>query len=101
MTSSLDVLRPAPTSVISWDVQLSVLVSFCQAVVAVKLPYEKIFHKPVKVWLHNNVIMWQIDTDKFPGPSLSALGTGQAIFRWWHGCSEAFLLGVFSIQERQ
>ena len=57
------------------------LVSFCQAVITVKLPYEKIFHKPGKVWLHNKVIMWQIDTDKFPGPSLSALGTGQASFR--------------------
>ena len=39
--------------------------------------------------------MRQIDTDKFPGPALSALGTGQSAFRWWHGCSEASLLGIF------
>ena len=39
--------------------------------------------------------MWQIDTDKFPGPALSALETGQSAFRWWHGCSEASLLGIF------
>ena len=60
------VQRPAPTDVFSWDIQPSVLVSFCQAIVTVKLPYEQIFTKPGKAWLHNNVIMWQIDTDKFP-----------------------------------
>ena len=89
------VQRPAPTDVFSWDVQPSVLVSFCQAIVTVKLPYEQIFTKPGKAWLHNNVIMWQIDTDKFPGPAASALGTGQSAYRWWHGCSEASLLGIF------
>ena len=89
------VQRPAPTDAFSWDVQPSVLVSFCQAIVTVKLPYEQIFTKPGKAWLHNNVIMWQIDTDKFPGPAASALGTGQSAYRWWHGCSEASLLGIF------
>ena len=79
----------------SWDIQPSVLVSFCQAIVTVRLPYEQIFTKPGKAWLHNNIIMWQIDTDKFPGPASSALGTGQNAFRWWHGCSEASLLGIF------
>ena len=49
-----------------------------------KLPYEQIFQEPGKAQLHNNIIMWQIDTDKFPGPALSALGTGQTTFRWWH-----------------
>ena len=89
------VQRPAPTDVFSWDIQPSVLVSFCQAIVTVKFPYEQIFTKPGKAWLHNDVIMWQFDTDKFPGPSLSALGTGQSAYRWWHGCSEASLLGIF------
>ena len=89
------VQRPAPTDVFSWDIQPSVLVSFCQAIVTVKLPYEQIFTKPGKAWLHNDIIMWQIDTDKFPGPSSSALGTGQSAYRWWHGCSEASLLGIF------
>eukprot|EP00439_Symbiodinium_sp_Y106_P037050 s3353_g4.t1 len=89
------VQRPSPVDVFSWDVQPSVLVSFCQAIVTAKLPYEQIFTKPGKAWLHNNIIMWQIDTDKFPGPALSALGTGQSAFRWWHGCSEASLLGIF------
>ena len=89
------VQRPPSTDVFSWDIQPSVLVIFCQAIVTVKLPYEKIFTIPGKVWLHNNVIMWQIDSDKFPGPALTALPTGQATYRWWHGCSEASLLGIF------
>ena len=95
--------RPPPTAVFSWDIQPSVLVSFCQAIVTVRLPYEQIFTKPGKAWLHNNIIawlhnniiMWQIDADKFPGPASSALGTGQNAFRWWHGCNEASLLGIF------
>ena len=89
------VQRPSPTDVFSWDVQLSVLVSFCQAIVTVRLPYEQIFTKPGKAWLHNNIIMWQIDTGIISGPALSALGTGQSAFRWWRGCSEASLLGIF------
>ena len=87
--------RPPPTVVFSWDIQPSVLVSFCEAIVTVKLPYEQIFTKPGKAWLHKNIIMWQIDTDKFPGPASSALGTGQNAFTWWHGCSEASLLSIF------
>ena len=89
------VQRPPSTDVFSWDIQPSVLVSFCQAIVTVKLPYEKVFTTPGKVWLHNNVIMWQIDSDKFPGPAGTALATGHAAYRWWHGCSEASLLGIF------
>ena len=67
------------------------LPSYCH----VKFPYEKIYTIPGKVWLHNNVIIWQIDTDKFPGPALTALPTGHATYRWWHACSEASLLGIF------
>ena len=89
------VQRPPSTDVFSWDIQPSVLVSFCQAIVTVKFPYEKIFTIPGKVWPHNDVIMWQIDSDKFPGPALTALPTGHATYRWWHGCSEASLLGIF------
>eukprot|EP00439_Symbiodinium_sp_Y106_P049222 s4253_g6.t1 len=89
------VQRPSQTHVLSWDVQPPVLVSFFQAIVTVKLPYEQIFTKPDKAWLHNNIIMRQIDTDKFPGPRSSAFGTGQSAFRWWHGCNEASLLGIF------
>ena len=55
---------------------------FLPAIVTVKLPYEQIFTKPGKAWLHNNFIIWQIDTDKFPGPASSALGTGQSAYRW-------------------
>lgn len=88
------VQRPAPIDVYSWDIQPSVLVSFCQAIVTVKFPYEKFFTVPGKAWLHNNVIMWQIDSSKFPGPALTALPTGHCTYRWWHGCSEASLLGI-------
>ena len=45
------VQRPAPTDVFSWDIQPSVLVSFCKAIVTVKLPYEQIFTKLGKAWL--------------------------------------------------
>ena len=75
------VQRPPSTDVFSWDIQPSVLVSFCQAIVTVKFPYEKMFTTPGKAWLHNNVIMWQI---------------GHSTYRWWHGCSEASLLGIFA-----
>ena len=84
-----------------WDIQPSVLVSFCQAIVTVKFPYEKIFTIPGKVWLHSNVIMWQIDSNKFPGPALTALPTGHATYRWWHGCSEASLRGIFYFEGEQ
>ena len=35
------VQRPPSTDVFSWDIQPSVLVSFCQAIVTVKLPYDE------------------------------------------------------------
>ena len=50
---------------------------------------------PGKAWFHNNVIMRQIDSDKFPGPALTALPMGHSTYRWWHGCSKASLLGIF------
>ena len=45
---------------------------FAKPSLLLKFPYEKFFTVPGKAWLHNNVIMWQIDSSKFPGPALTA-----------------------------
>ena len=42
------VQRPAPTDVLAWDIQPSVLVSFCQAIVTVKLPTSRSSQSPEK-----------------------------------------------------
>ena len=66
----LELVQRPPNSQNSFDVQQEVLLTFCQAIVTAGFPYKNAFKKPGTAWVHNNKVIWQLDSTAFPGPKL-------------------------------
>ena len=84
-----------PDNSTAFDVSPACLVSFAQAICTTQLPYKELFKTPGKSWLCNDRVVWQLDSEDFPGPKPGIGSTGQAMYRWFHAGSEASLCGVF------
>ena len=78
----------------SFDIQQDVLLTFCQAIVCTGLPYKIAFRTPGKSWVHNNKVIWELESSSFPGPRVRAKSGSDAIYRWFHGTTQSSLLGI-------
>ena len=85
--------RP-PNAQNSFDVQQDVLLTFCQSIVCTGFPYRVAFVTPGQSWVHNNKVIWELETSAFPGPLVRAKSGSDSVYRWFHGTTQSSLLGI-------
>ena len=96
------ILSLLPREVISsenqrlWQMQPSVVLTFCRAMVAAKLPYTSVFRSTAKVCAANDRIVWEFETHGMPGPALAPTATSTAHYRWFQGGADLTLIGLFT-----
>ena len=96
------ILSLLPREVISsenqrlWQMQPSVVLTFCRAMVAAKLPYTSVFRNTAKVWAANDRIVWEFETHGMPGPALAPTTASTAHYRWFHCGADLTLIGLFT-----
>eukprot|EP00439_Symbiodinium_sp_Y106_P082440 s273_g21.t2 len=92
------ILSLLPREVISsenqrlWQMQPSVVLTFCRARVAAKLPYTSVFRNTAKVWAANDRIVWEFETHGMPGPALAPTTASTAHYRWFHCAADLTLI---------
>ena len=79
-----------------WQLQPSVMLSFCRAMVAVNLPYQSMFQTPARVWACGDRVVWEYSSDKFPGPLTAPTTASTGFYRWYHCGADVTLIGVFT-----
>ena len=85
--------RP-PNAQNSFDTQQDVLLTFCQSIVCAGFPYKVAFVTPGQSWVHNNKVIWELETSAFPGPRVRAKSGSDSVYRWFHGTTQSSLLGI-------
>ena len=85
--------RP-PNAQNSFDIQQDVLLTFCQSIVCTGFPYRVAFVAPGQSWVHNNKVIWELETSSFPGPLVRAKSGSDSVYRWFHGTTQSSLLGI-------
>ena len=85
--------RP-PNAQNSFDIQQDVLLTFCQSIVCAGFPYRVAFVTPGQSWVHNNKVIWELETSAFPGPLVRAKSGSDSVYRWFHGTTQSSLLGI-------
>ena len=76
--------------------QPSVVLTFCRAMVAAKLPYTSVFRNTAKVWAATDRIVWEFETHGMPGPALAPTTASTTHYRWFHCGADLTLIGLFT-----
>ena len=79
-----------------WQMQPSVMLAFCRAMVAAQLPYTSVFRNPAKVYAANDRIVWEFETYGMPGPALAPTTASSGHYRWFHCGADLTLIGLFT-----
>ncbi|CAE7721049.1 unnamed protein product [Symbiodinium sp. CCMP2592] len=79
-----------------WQMQPSVMLTFCRAMVAAELPYTAVFRSVAKVWAANDRIIWEFEASGMPGPALAPTTASTGHKRWYHCGADLTLIGLFT-----
>ena len=79
-----------------WQMQPSVVLTFCRAMVAAQLPYTSVFRSKAKVYAAGDRIVWEFDAQGMPGPAVAPTTASTSYYRWYHCGADLTLIGLFT-----